>query len=114
MEHSVSEITEEKDHSGGGDQDVVTSGDRLEVSSRILDLLSAKTGYPTEMLDVDLDLEADLGIDTVKQAEFITEIRETFGIPRIDGLKIADFPTIKHIIGFGNLEKKLNQPILST
>jgi len=106
MEHSVSEITEEKDHSGGAaDQGVETSGDRFEVSSKILDLLSAKTGYPTEMLDVDLDLEADLGIDTVKQAEFITEIRETFGIPRIDGLKIADFPTIKHIIGFV-LEKK--------
>ena len=52
------------------------------------------------MLDPDLDLEADLGIDTVKQAEFITEVRETFGIPRIEGLKIADFPTIKHIIGF--------------
>ena len=106
MEHSVSEITEANDHSGGGAaQDVVTSSDRLEVNSRILDLLSAKTGYPTEMLDVDLDLEADLGIDTVKQAEFITEIRETFRIPRIDGLKIADFPTIKHIIGFV-LEKK--------
>ena len=52
------------------------------------------------MLDTDLDLEADLGIDTVKQAEFISEVREAFNIPRIDGLKIADFPTIKHIIGF--------------
>ena len=74
--------------------------DRAEVGAKILGLLSAKTGYPSEMLDPDLDLEADLGIDTVKQAEFITEVRETFGIPRIEGLKIADFPTIKHIIGF--------------
>ncbi len=52
------------------------------------------------MLDTGLDLEADLGIDTVKQAEFISEVREAFGIPRIEGLKIADFPTINHIIGF--------------
>jgi phosphopantetheine--protein transferase-like protein len=71
-----------------------------EVMDRILELLSAKTGYPADMLDTDLDLEADLGIDTVKQAEFISEVREAFNIPRIDGLKIADFPTIKHIIGF--------------
>ncbi|MBM3302247.1 MAG: hypothetical protein FJY85_20130, partial [Deltaproteobacteria bacterium] len=59
-----------------------------------------KTGYPADMLDTGLDLEADLGIDTVKQAEFISEVREIFDIPRIEGLKIADFPTISHIIGF--------------
>ncbi len=71
-----------------------------EVRSRILSLLSNKTGYPAEMLQTDLDLEADLGIDTVKQAEFISEVRDAFGIPKIDGLKIANFPTIEHIIQF--------------
>ena len=71
-----------------------------EIKEKILSLLSAKTGYPADMLDTELDLEADLGIDTVKQAEFISEVRELFNIPRIEGLKIADFPTISHIIGF--------------
>ncbi len=95
LSHSASKTGEEQ--SGP-----VVSGslDATAVQGKILALLSEKTGYPAEMLDVDLDLEADLGIDTVKQAEFITEVREAFGIPRIDGLKIADFPTIKHIIGF--------------
>ncbi|MGC8602261.1 MAG: SDR family NAD(P)-dependent oxidoreductase [Desulfomonilaceae bacterium] len=83
--------------------------DEVEVSAKILGLLSEKTGYPPEMLDISLDLEADLGIDTVKQAEFITEVREAFGIPRIEGLKIADFPTIKNIIGFV-MEKKSGGP----
>jgi len=78
----------------------VVSGDQDEVREKILELLSQKTGYPADMLDTGLDLEADLGIDTVKQAEFITEVRETFCIPRIEGLKIADFPTINHIIQF--------------
>ena len=32
-------------------------------------LVVEKTGYPKDMLDLDLDLEADLGVDTVKQAE---------------------------------------------
>jgi phosphopantetheine--protein transferase-like protein len=76
------------------------SSDAAEVREKILALLSDKTGYPPDMLDTGLDLEADLGIDTVKQAEFISEVRETFGIPRIEGLKIADFPTIEHIIRF--------------
>ena len=81
------------------------STDELEVRTKILELLSAKTGYPPDMLDTGLDLEADLGIDTVKQAEFISDVREKFNIPRIEGLKIAEFPTIEHIIGFV-LEKK--------
>jgi NAD(P)-dependent dehydrogenase (short-subunit alcohol dehydrogenase family)/acyl carrier protein len=76
------------------------SADKAAIQEKILSLLSAKTGYPAEMLDTGLDLEADLGIDTVKQAEFISEVRDSFDIPRIDGLKIADFPTIDHIIGF--------------
>ena len=39
------------------------------VLESVLKLVSDKTGYPRDMLDPDLDLEADLGIDTVKQAE---------------------------------------------
>ena len=46
--------------------------------------MAEKTGYPPDMLDLDLDLEADLGVDTVKQAEVFAAIRETFDIPRDD------------------------------
>ncbi len=40
------------------------------------------TGYPPELLDLDLDLEADLGVDTVKQAEVFAAVRERFGVER--------------------------------
>ena len=36
---------------------------------------------PEDMLDLDLDMEADLGIDTVKQAEMFAAIREEWDIP---------------------------------
>ena len=52
------------------------------------------------MLDLDLDLEADLGIDTVKQAEMFAAIREAYDIPREDTLKLRDFPTLAHTIKF--------------
>ena len=58
------------------------------------------TGYPRDLLDLDLDLEADLGVDTVKQAEVFAAVRERFGIPRDDDLKLRDFPTLAHVIGF--------------
>ena len=59
-----------------------------------------KTGYPQDMLDLDLDLEADLGVDTVKQAEMFAAIRETYNIPRDPNLKLRDFPTLAHVIQF--------------
>ncbi len=73
---------------------------RDEVMGKILGLLSARTGYPAEMLAPGLDLEADLGIDTVKQAEFLSDVRDFFGLPRIEGLNIAELPTIEHIVRF--------------
>ncbi|MCB0289811.1 MAG: SDR family NAD(P)-dependent oxidoreductase, partial [Calditrichaeota bacterium] len=43
---------------------------------------------------------ADLGIDTVKQAEVFAAIREIYGIPRDENLKLRDFPTLAHTIEF--------------
>ncbi|MDR1727061.1 MAG: acyltransferase domain-containing protein, partial [Acidobacteriota bacterium] len=70
------------------------------VKAKVLEIIAEKTGYPTDMLDPDLDLEADLGIDTVKQAEMFAAIRETYDIPREDNLKMRDFPTLAHVIQF--------------
>ena len=70
------------------------------VAVRILSLVAELTGYPEDMLDLDLDMEADLGIDTVKQAEMFAAIREEWGIPRDDNLQLRDFPTLAHAIQF--------------
>ena len=58
------------------------------------------TGYPPELLDLDLDLEADLGVDTVKQAEVFAAVRERFGVERDDDLALREFPTLAHVIGW--------------
>ncbi len=70
------------------------------VTSQVLGIVAAKTGYPPDMLDMDLDLEADLGVDTVKQAETFAAVREAFSIPRVENLKLRDFPTLRHVVGF--------------
>ena len=64
------------------------------VKERILELMVEKTGYPKDMLDVDLDLEADLGVDTVKQAEMFAAIREIYNIPRDENRKLRDYPDV--------------------
>ena len=77
-----------------------TSDSGESILDKVLGIVAEKTGYPRDMLDPDLDLEADLGIDTVKQAEVFAMVRETFGIPRQDNLKLRDYPTLRHVVGF--------------
>src|SRR5208283_3722201 len=77
-----------------------TSGADDAVRERILELMVEKTGYPKDMLDLDLDLEADLGVDTVKQAEMFAAIREIYNIPRDENRKLRDYPTLAHVIRF--------------
>ena len=78
----------------------VPAPERESVKERILDLMVEKTGYPKDMLDLDLDLEADLGVDTVKQAEMFAAIREIYNIPRDENRKLRDYPTLAHVIRF--------------
>jgi malonyl CoA-acyl carrier protein transacylase/NADP-dependent 3-hydroxy acid dehydrogenase YdfG len=76
------------------------SQDADVVTGAVLDVVEGLTGYPRDLLDLDLDLEADLGVDTVKQAEVFAAVRERFAIPRQESLKLRDFPTLTHVIGF--------------
>ena len=39
-----------------------------------------RTGYPADMLDPDLDLEADLGIDSIKRIEILGAVRDKLGL----------------------------------
>jgi NAD(P)-dependent dehydrogenase (short-subunit alcohol dehydrogenase family) len=71
-----------------------------DVVAAVVEIVSGLTGYPPELLEVDLDLEADLGVDTVKQAEVFAAVRERFSVPRDENLRLRDFPTLAHVIGW--------------
>ncbi|HEV2689421.1 MAG TPA: phosphopantetheine-binding protein, partial [Bryobacteraceae bacterium] len=70
------------------------------IKEKVLEIVVDKTGYPKDMLDLELDLEADLGVDTVKQAEMFAAVRAAYSIPRDENLKLRDFPTLAHVIKF--------------
>ncbi|HEY7487177.1 MAG TPA: beta-ketoacyl synthase N-terminal-like domain-containing protein, partial [Streptosporangiaceae bacterium] len=71
-----------------------------EVTDAVVSIVAEMTGYPPELLELDLDLEADLGVDTVKQAEVFAAVRERFSVERDESLKLRDFPTLAHVIGW--------------
>ena len=46
------------------------------LSDLIIDVVAEKTGYPSEAIAADLDLEGDLGIDSIKRVEILSALRE--------------------------------------
>ncbi len=48
------------------------------LTSRLLEIVRDRTGYPIETLGLDLDLEADLGIDSIKRVEILGKLRDEF------------------------------------
>ena len=48
-----------------------------DIERRLLDIVRTRTGYPAEMLQLDLDLEADLGIDSIKRVEILGTLRDS-------------------------------------
>lgn len=52
-----------------------------DVRARLLEIVSDRTGYPVEMLDLDADMEADLSIDSIKRVEIAGTLSETLVLP---------------------------------
>ena len=73
-----------------------------DVVATVIDVVVTHTGYPADFVELDQDLEGDLGIDTVKQAEIMADIREKFSLPVDDDFVLSDYPTLNHMIEYIN------------
>jgi [acyl-carrier-protein] S-malonyltransferase len=75
--------------------------DRAEVAARIRGVYAQVLEYPEEVFEDLAELEADLGVDSVKQTELFGRVAETFGMGiRPDGLRVADYPTFGAVVDF--------------
>lgn len=71
------------------------------LSQALLEVVSEKTGYPTEMLALEMDLEADLGIDSIKRVEIMGSLQEAFsGLPKLSPEALAEKRTLAHIVQY--------------
>jgi acyl carrier protein len=52
--------------------------DTERVKEELLRVTGEHTGYPQEMLNPDLDMEADLGIDSIKRVEILNAFTKCF------------------------------------
>ena len=56
-------------------QEQVKSANPGDIQDIVINVISERTGYPTEMLDINQDIEADLGIDSIKRVEILSSIQ---------------------------------------
>ncbi|MFJ6525391.1 SDR family NAD(P)-dependent oxidoreductase [Streptomyces longwoodensis] len=79
----------------------VTGASADEVAAALLDVVSQKTGYPAEMLDLGMDVEADLGIDSIKRVEIMGVLQEQFPSPNPVGPEqLGELRTLGEIVDF--------------
>jgi acyl transferase domain-containing protein/acyl carrier protein len=71
------------------------------VESVLRAVVAEKTGYPREMLELDMGLDADLGIDSIKRVEILSALQEK--LPDAHAVKpehLGTLHTLRHIVAF--------------
>ncbi|MBD2501775.1 type I polyketide synthase [Anabaena azotica] len=95
--------------------EAVDTSDYADLAQTLLNITSEKTGYPVEMLELDMDMEADLGIDSIKRVEILGAMQEAYpNLPKPNIEELGDLRTIGQIVDYLQKlvggEKKKSQP----
>jgi NADP-dependent 3-hydroxy acid dehydrogenase YdfG/acyl carrier protein len=70
-----------------------------DLPAMLLAVVGEKTGYPAEMLRLDMNLEADLGIDSIKRVEILSALRERAPeLPEPDAETLGRLHTLAQIV----------------
>ena len=70
------------------------------LTESMLQVVSEKTGYPVEMLELDMEMEADLGIDSIKRVEILGTMMDLYpDLPEMNPEELAELKTLGQIVG---------------
>jgi acyl transferase domain-containing protein/NAD(P)-dependent dehydrogenase (short-subunit alcohol dehydrogenase family) len=92
-----------------GPQTTAANGPDIEqLSTFMLSVVSEKTGYPASMLELSMDMEADLGIDSIKRVEILGAMMDAYpNLPEINPDELADLRTLQQVVD--RLEQSIGQ-----
>jgi len=72
-----------------------------EINSLILEVIADKTGYPADMLSLEMTLDADLGIDSIKRVEILSALQERLpDAPAVSPDDMAKIRTVGQIADY--------------
>ena len=55
-----------------------------KATETVLAVLAAKTGYEPEMIEMDMALETELGVDSIKRVEILSEVQKQLSVEAQD------------------------------
>ncbi len=67
------------------------------IAAFLIDFVVEQTGYPAEIIELDWDIEADLGIDSIKKAQLFGELREFFDLESLTNFSLDHYKTLRDI-----------------
>ena len=71
------------------------------VEGVLLDVVAEKTGYPVDMLELDMGLDADLGIDSIKRVEILSTLQERLpNVPSVGSEDLGSFVTLRDVADY--------------
>ncbi|WP_345872877.1 SDR family NAD(P)-dependent oxidoreductase [Shewanella algae] len=80
---------------------VTTAKPSTGVEELMLQVVAEKTGYPTEMLELGMDMEADLGIDSIKRVEILGSVQDELPeLPPLDAATLSECRTLGQIVDY--------------
>jgi acyl transferase domain-containing protein/NAD(P)-dependent dehydrogenase (short-subunit alcohol dehydrogenase family) len=78
-----------------------SQADQKTIETAILDVVSRLTGYPAEMLGLDMDIEAELGIDSIKRVEILSAFEEEMpDLPTVSPEIMGSLKTLGQIVEY--------------
>ena len=77
-----------------------STGAAEELTGFLIDFVVEQTGYPREIVELDADLEADLGIDSIRKAQLFGEIGQKHGLSADASVSLDDFRTLRHLLEY--------------
>ncbi len=73
----------------------------IDLPAVLLSVVAEKTGYPVDMLNLDMDLEGDLGVDSIKRVEILAAVEErATGLPKLDRARMSALHTLREIVEY--------------
>ncbi|MBO2446352.1 acyltransferase domain-containing protein [Actinomadura barringtoniae] len=77
---------------------VRTSKNGPDPAAVLMAVVADRTGYPVEMLDPDMEVEADLGIDSIKRVEIFSGVKGKLGDLDVPAAELGSLRTLRQII----------------
>ena len=73
----------------------------LGAQTVLLEVVAEKTGYPVEMLELDMSLDTDLGIDSIKRVEILSALQTRMPeAPVVKPEDLGRLQTLRQIVAF--------------